>query len=323
MNTLRMALVSSVLCGCLLSTSVHAETSPSYVKWRERAEKLADSQQALPFLEVRQAAADTKGAAERLVLAMRKLDPGLKLDRSDGLQAQLKGLGWAIQVHQDGFAATGHALAPTEKTAPLDERMSIEVLTEKGREFIASYLSQLLEGSLRDELVPAYSYVHVIGGQSPKGGPAEEFVTSNTIVYRRMISGIPVVGPGSRIQVTFSTDGAPTAYEYDWPTVTVGSDPMPTVPVKEQIAKLQLGVSQDRVLPVRELACGYYDAGAGKRADGKLHPGCQVTFEAGRVPLTVAIPTWLGPERPVRVPPRWIPMPNVEIPVDNSKDGAR
>ena len=98
--------------------------------------------------------------------------------------------------------------------------MSNEALEASGRAFVERTLSRLIVLQQDERLVLAATSRRTEGGVAPGGERAYSAVVANRVVFSREIGGIPVVGAGSKVTVTFLNDGAVASFRYDWPMYT-------------------------------------------------------------------------------------------------------
>jgi hypothetical protein len=113
---------------------------------------------------------------------------------------------------------------------------------------------------------------------APRGGaPRAAYPTEIHVHYRFTLNGIPVVGPGAKIQVTFGTDGQVSEFYRFWRETAASLPPLPSYSLREAIALLrqdraflQLSPARARV-QIRRIFLGYY-AGPPRKHQGFLVP---------------------------------------------------
>lgn len=215
----------------------------------------------------------------------------------------LTGKQWSLDVTADGngveyqdaaAGARAHALGK-----PVTQKMSADELEQKGRAFIASKLSSQIVLGANEELVAVRADYRFEGGQDAKTGETSEAVVANRIVFGRTLNGVPVVGNGSKVIVTFINDGSLESFRYDWPQykavasqnlVDAGeilSRVQKVISARNGVAAPTSGVvvpaSEGEAYPValtpntklQALECGYYDAGSFTRSAAQsVQPGC-------------------------------------------------
>lgn len=188
--------------------------------------------------------------------------------------------------------ARSHSLAK-----PLIEKMSAAALEQAGRAFIASKLTGLIVLGSNEALVPVLTDYRVEGIQELSTGIVTRSVAANRVVFGRTLQGVPVVGNGSTVVVTFANDGSVESFHYDWPKyeaattqnlVTVstlldrvqqavsahtGIAPAFTVqaPAITRAAAGPIDLNTDTKL--QSMQCGFYDAGAAA-GHAQVQPGC-------------------------------------------------
>lgn len=208
---------------------------------------------------------------------------------------------WSLEVSSDGAGAeyrdqTVQALAHS-LGRPLAEKMSEADLEAKGRAYIASKLASQIALGKDEELVALRADYRTEGGQDLITGETHSAVVANRIVFGRMLGGVPVVGNGSKVILTFSNDGSLESFRYDWPAYQAGNA-LQVVGAGEVLSRVQkvmsvrAGVAPSSIVPVpggagkafplelgpdaqlQGLECGYYDSGLQDGKARSVQPGC-------------------------------------------------
>jgi hypothetical protein len=147
-------------------------------------------------------------------------------------------------------------------------------------------------------------------GVAVNGTHARSSVVAARVVFSREIRGVPVVGAGSKVTVTFLNDGAVESFRYDWPIYEQTSRTQQIVSSSEIVRRIQrvaavgtdgyVGdkvtqnprggkidhpVALNRQSQLQDLKCGYYDPGLLNR-DAKAP-----IYLAPSRPITMAEPT--------------------------------
>jgi hypothetical protein len=138
------------------------------------------------------------------------------------------------------------------------------------------------------------------GGVAPGGERAYSAVVAHRVVFSREIGGIPVIGAGSKVTVTFLNDGSVESFRYDWPAYThTGRVQAMAAPIEvlhrlQRVSGVRTKAEVDRVLgappnlesitgPLRlgptvelqDMKCGYYDPGFALRDQAApIQAGC-------------------------------------------------
>jgi hypothetical protein len=228
--------------------------------------------------------------------------PGAYQSSASASRLSVVGADWSLEVSGDSSAAEYQNLAVAAQAhalaKPLSAEMSAAELEQRGRAFIAANLaSEIVLGS-DEELVALRVDYRTEGGQDAATGVVSQAVVANRIVFSRMVHGIPVVGNGSKVILTFTNDGSLESFRYDWPTYQVASS-QSLVDAGEILSRVQkvvssrAGVAAPRArvaapsntsapFPVeltantklQALDCGYYDAGFRARQSQSVQPGC-------------------------------------------------
>ena len=215
----------------------------------------------------------------------------------------LTGKQWSLDVTADG-AGVDYNDAAVEARAhslgkPLSQEMSAAEVEQKGRAFIADKLASQIVLGADEQLVAVRADYRTEGGQDLATGEISHAVVANRIVFGRTLHGVPVVGNGSKVIITFINDGSLESFRYDWPKYQA-ADSQILVDAGEILSRVQKVISarSDVVAPTSgvtvpsgegeaypveltpnaqllALECGYYDAGsfAGHAAQS-VQPGC-------------------------------------------------
>jgi hypothetical protein len=174
--------------------------------------------------------------------------------------------------------------------------MSASALESAARAFIASHLASLVVLQNGETLVPVTTAYRIEGGQNVKSGAiTTDMVVANRIVLGRVINGVPVVGGGSTITMTFANNGEVESFRYDWPQYATTGTVQSSVSPGDILSRVQNAVSSKSKVPVRtavngatvypvdlvsgiqlqKLECGYYDPGVLVRdAKAPVQMGC-------------------------------------------------
>jgi hypothetical protein len=212
------------------------------------------------------------------------------------------GAGWSLEVSAEGAAAQfgdlpiqarAHSLA----TDPA-RRMSAAALEAAGRRFVASNLSSVIVLGAGEELVPVRTSYRVEGGQDLRSGATTSAVAANRIVFGRTINGVPVVGGGSTVVITFANDLSVESFQYDWPkyeatnsqalantaqllqrvqtvvAARTGAAITKATPAAVGQAMVNSPIELTAGTKLEKLSCGYYDSGSSVRNASPVQPGC-------------------------------------------------
>jgi hypothetical protein len=227
-----------------------------------------------------------------------KLRPG-STHQSTNVRGALRTTGerWTLEVSTAGSAAEYHDLAVEASShslgRPLLEEMSASELEQKGRSYVATRLASQIVLGTSEELVAVRADYRTEGGQDLKTGQVSSAVVANRIVFGRTIGGVPVVGNGSKVILTFTNDGSLESFHYDWPAYQAGAsqnlvDASQILSRAQKVAAVRSGVAAPTSkvaggkYPValtpntqlQALDCGYYDAGSSAKQTQSVQPGC-------------------------------------------------
>lgn len=244
---------------------------------------------------------DQKQVSQRLI---EKLRPGSAYQSAlVGSKLHISGDQWALEISGDGAGADYQDSAVEARAhslgKPASQAMSAAELEQKGRAFIAEKLSSQIALGAEEALVAVRVDYRMEGGQDARTGETSQAVVANRIVFGRTLHGVPVVGNGSRIVITFINDGSLESFRYDWPKYQA-ADGQNLVAAGEILARVQQVIvgrngvaaatqgvtvpsSQGEAYPVvlspntqlQKLECGYFDAGSfGVRNLASVQPAC-------------------------------------------------
>lgn len=281
--------------------------------------------------------------AAKLAL-LREAIPALKLNtsKSESLKDRLRVSGgtWRLDVFGDGSGAEFSDAAAFERSHSTgiqpSQAMSDKALEDTGRAFVERSLSQVITLQPDERLVLAATSRRTEGGVSAKGTDANSAVVAQRVVFSREIGGIPVVGAGSKVTVTFLNDGSIESFRYDWPIykrtsrVQATAAPIEVLRRLQRVSGVRAKAQVDNVLKapsslesitgplklgatveLQDLKCGYYDPGYAVRdRKAPVQTGCyyHVLDTRGEgdfvtsVGLSGAIPAGATYERDARWP---------------------
>jgi hypothetical protein len=249
----------------------------------------------------RAGAADQSKVSSALI---EKLRPrGAYQSAKQGSKLHITGKEWSLDVTADGSGAEyqNHAVEARAHSLgkPLSEKMSAAELEQKGRAFIAASLASEIVLGADEELISVRADYRTEGGHNLTTGEITHAVVADRIVFGRTVHGVPVVGNGSKVIITFTNDGSLQSFRYDWPKYQTGA-PQNVVDAGEILSRVQkvIGVrngvtaptsgvavpsSEGEAYPValtpntglQALDCGYYDDGSfAERTTQSIQPGC-------------------------------------------------
>jgi hypothetical protein len=178
--------------------------------------------------------------------------------------------------------------------------MTAETLEARGRAFVEQTLGRVITLQQDERMVVATTSRRTEGGVAPGGRDARSAVVAYRIVFGREIGGIPVVGAGSKVTVTFLNDGSVESFRYDWPAYrSIGRDQALAAPAEvlrrlQRVLATRTGTEVYRAIeapprldaikgPIKlgttvelqDMRCGYYDPGFALRdPDASIQAGC-------------------------------------------------
>jgi hypothetical protein len=196
-----------------------------------------------------------------------------------------RGKGWALEVAGDGskvrYLNYAFLDSAANKHVAVAARPAQQELETKGRRFISEQLGDLVRLGAGEEIVPLYTEYNVAGGgpTAPGAKPDAEVVTAANVVFGRTVDGVHVIGRGSKIAVTFGTDGTVAGFDYDWPEYRHSGRTQKVVPMAEVNARARKLAPEDverRDVKVERVECGYLDRGPGRDAQAPLQSACAI-----------------------------------------------
>jgi hypothetical protein len=296
------ALVLGTLLAISAASPTRAENSARADENARRSLAGALGERALPVL-ARRSARTPEATLSALGESLRRLDASLSVERATREAQQGRLLvttaNWRLVVFRDGSAAEfvnlGAAGKAHESRVDASRKMSSDALQSAGRDFIARYLADAIVLGPSERLEPEMTSVRIEGGVAADGTAGYSAVVASRIVFTREIDGVPVVGAGSKVTITFLNDGSLESFRYDWPQYIATDRVQPTTDVAEVLNRVGriAGVRPETLLrggdrpalapdrsaqgmtTLQRLVCGYYDPGVMARdADAPVQTGC-------------------------------------------------
>ena len=280
MNLIQMTmrLIAVVAFAFTLGAPSFAADYPQRIAAAARAQKAALGKLTVPLLR------RSPGLGREVVaeLLLKRFSDPLDSIQTSGLPAierrkdrtDFVGKGWILHVDDDGSSVRyrnyGYLDSTNNKPLPLTQRMSQDMLERMGMEFIKSRLSDLIPLAANEQLLPFFTEFQVSGGGSTKPGvaPIAEQVFANTVVFSRVIGGVPVIGAGSKIAIIFANNGKPVGFDFDWARYEATGVKQTTLGITEinaRAAKLSAVDLKSPYTKMTRFECGYFDFGARRR----------------------------------------------------------
>jgi hypothetical protein len=261
-----------------LNEPVSAADYPQRAAAATRAQKAALGQLAVPLLR------RAPGLGREVVaeLLLKRFSDPLASIQTSGLpvierrkdRIDFVGKGWIMHVDEDGSSVRyrnyGYLDGVNNKALPLAQRMSQDTLEKLGMTFIKSQLGDLIPVAANEQLLPFFSEFQVGGGGSTQLGqkPIAEEVFANTVVFSRVINGVPVIGSGSKIAIIFANNGQPVGFDFDWARYEQTGEKQVTLgitAINARAAKLSAVDLKSPYTKITRFECGYFDFGARRR----------------------------------------------------------
>ena len=197
---------------------------------------------------------------------------------------KLIGPGWKLTIAADGTFVHFRRDVPADLKAP-PEGISANELVSLGNDAITKLLGDVVTLAPGEEIVPLHVRYQRMWGHDPsKAMPDATRVNASAVTFGRKVGGVPVVGPGSKIVLTFGNDRTLQALEVDWPRLTQIAQKQSLLGADDlwarinTMAKVPISASDPKVHSVE---CGYFDPGARLRSDSPMQAGCAVRYLSG------------------------------------------
>jgi hypothetical protein len=220
--------------------------------------------------------------------------------RNPGNLVKVTGSNWTLQVLGDGTSARFRDLEVDKRAHSMakeqSQKTSAAELERAGLAFINAKLASVIVLGPEEELVPVRTDYRVEGIQNVKTRDTTRLVVADRIVFGRTIRGVPIVGGGSTVVLTFANDGALESFQYDWPKYQMDNvrSVIKIEDILERVQKVinwRMGISTSASLArvpqtgvpieiaknthLQSLECGYYDPGfAAREISAPIQPGC-------------------------------------------------
>ncbi len=221
-------------------------------------------------------------------------------DKAQGANLEITGEHLSLSIAADGTAADFRDLSVEEKAhslaKPAEDKMSQAALEEAGRTFVASKLADVIVLGPGEQLVPLLTDYRIEGLQNLSTGAVTRSVAANRVMFGRTINGVPVVGNGSAVVVTFANDGSVESFHYDWPKYETAAaqglvSAAGLLDRVQKVVSARTGLASAFTVKVpsvteaagtvnlntdtklESLQCGYYDAGSAA-GHAQVQPGC-------------------------------------------------
>jgi hypothetical protein len=301
-----LGIMLTATLGTAGAAAVYAANSPRSDEHAQRSLASALGVRDLPVLARRSVRAP-EATLSSLIASVTTADQSLSLEtmsrESERGRLLVTGKSWRLAVFGDGSAAefTNQGAASRAHGSGVDpsRAMSFAQLESAGRQFIVRALADTVTLGPAERLEPEATSARTEGSVAVDGTSAYSAVVANRVVFTRVIDGIPVVGAGSKVTITFLNDGSVESFRYDWPQYTPTGRVQAVADVADILERVRrvAGVRTDRAptamgdrppalrgpAPVdlggnaslQRIACGYYDPGVGVReADAPVQAGC-------------------------------------------------
>lgn len=188
--------------------------------------------------------------------------------RYEADRAMARGDGWFLEVRANGewirYRNSGYITGPRNFPVSMDVRPPAAVLETMARRWIEDDLSPFVKLQPGEEL-KGWSASYLVGVEATLGGQVRHSVYASQITLIRVIDGVPVVGPGSKVSVLVANDATLVGFDVDWPELWPSGQSTLTADIDtirawaEQRLEAEAGAQR---VQERVFECGYYDPGA-------------------------------------------------------------
>jgi hypothetical protein len=199
--------------------------------------------------------------------SVREADVRLAKGEEAGWLLEVRGEGDWIRYRNNDYLTSGGNL-PVD----VEARMPASVVESVARAFVEDSLSPfvaLKEGEVLNPWTAAY--LESVG--TDESGSVHRSVIASRITFIRVLRGLPVLGPGSKITVVVANDAQPVGFDVDWSEFKATGKRTPMVELSVIRGRLRDLVSAEGEELYFE--CGYFDPGAdAEERSVFLQPAC-------------------------------------------------
>jgi hypothetical protein len=293
-----------VLCSTVPAA---AEVSAARQSWRERSRVVGfarPNQQLLTRLSGPGNEA-TAGHVRDIARGALALGATSYAERRDAGVLRQSADGWSMRVSDNGNNVHFTVESRVQAAGPGAAKPSLAQIEAMGRTFIDSWLASVVKLAPNEKLVFMGSRYEYTGSQAMNAPVRDPDVLQGwASLFGRSVGDEMIVGPGSKVVVTFGVDGAVTGFDVDWPAYAASGTTMDTLEVgavRERSIRLKAALPQlaptAGVRHETSFECGMYDRGGrGKRRSGEMvQPACEESFcteglPSGRTGTTLIVP---------------------------------
>jgi hypothetical protein len=200
----------------------------------------------------------------------------------------MTGEGWIIEVRGTGesvrFLNAGYIDSPANRPCSRGEGLTEDALEAAALTVIKKELASLVKLG-PGETLQGWQVSRLIDSVTDDSGVLTEKVVASRILFTRAIDGVPVLGPGNKVSVTFANDGALVGFDLDWPKLARKKGNLRITPFSftRNEADQRQGLAWGQQGATEEVfECGYYDPGVAGLSEGNsLQPACVSIAEYG------------------------------------------
>jgi len=198
------------------------------------------------------------------------------------------GEGWLVEVRGTGesvrFLNAGYINSSANRPCSRENSFTDEELETAALKVIQKELASLVKLG-KGESLQGWQVSRLMDSVTDETGVTTENVVASRILFTRAIDGIPILGPGNKVSVTFANDGSLVGFDLDWPKLARKNGNPRITPFNETRNEADrrqgLGWGQEGVTE-KVFECGYYDPGvAGLKEGNSLEPACVSIAEYG------------------------------------------
>lgn len=188
----------------------------------------------------------------------------------DDWYLEVKGRGNWIRYRRNAAVLNGPGV-------PLDNAPNPEKLEGLALDFIAHELAAFVPLASNERIVRSKVVRQFEGVQSRTDRQVSEVVAATYVVFTRVINGIDVVGPGSKLMVMFTNKAEIVGFDVDWSefqNIGISDKTLSIGQINDRKAMFSPHTNNPNARSFR-FECGYYDMGANRASsDALLQPAC-------------------------------------------------
>jgi hypothetical protein len=208
--------------------------------------------------------------------AKMQVEPDFSMATGDGWFVEVRGAGEWVRYRNNSLMFGPQNAGAAVKVAP-------DGLEAMARDIVRTKLATFVKLAKGEEL-QGWTVSYLKRGSTSASGLGDSSVVASRVGFTRVVNGIPVLGPGSKVNVIIAPDGTLAGFDIDWPplNLTGGQTKVASyssINASKAAMLGSAGYAPDS--PERVFECGYYDPGVdGTSADRRVGPACVVILDS-------------------------------------------